>query len=431
MTQSRARAGSRRLVWAAVVAALATARIHAGPDFARAASGKQAERGSDEAPPVLTASKLLPPDLLRGPHHTVEELVRTAEYFHVFTISSPVGQFTADGLSQVPVLAHEIDALVKLDDVSKTEVFLAAAGRSVVNVGKGAASAVTDPVATARGLGSGIKRFGVNLGRRTERAVDSARSDEEAEEDAKENAAVAAGNSLLGVNAALRRWAQKVGVDPYTRNAVLLDALGSIAKVDAAGGIATKVALPIPPLVGMTADVGDLVWGKDPEALRKLNEQRLRELGVADDIAAALFRNHAHTLTTQTRLIAALYTVRAAGSDDYVKTASEAKRAREALFFVESAELLQAWHARTPVSRLLTDSRALVATTKDGHVAALLPLDWLRSTAASSATLKSMTTRATSELGATRRTLVLTGKASPRATREIAELGWTIVGAPK
>jgi hypothetical protein len=212
---------------------------------------------------------------------------------------------------------------------------------------------------------------------------------------------------------------------------VLLEALGSIAKVDAAGAIATKVALPIPPVVGMTADVGDLVWGKDPEALRKTNEQRLRDLGVGDVVALALFRNNAYTLTTQTRLIAALHVVRAAGSDDYVETAAQAKRAREALFFVESAELLQAWHARTPVARLLADSRALVAASKDGHVAALLPLDWLRSTEASTAALKSITTRATRELAATRQTLVLTGKASPRAMGEIAGLGWTIVGPPK
>lgn len=418
MRQTRDLVASRRIPSAALAAALMTALVHAG-------------QTADEASPAFTASALLPPALVRGPHHTVDEPVRTAEYFHEFSLSSPAGHFRADGLSQVPIVVHEIDALVSLQEVSKTEVFLAAAGRSVVNVGKGAAAAVTDPAATARGLGSGIKRFGVNLGRRTERAIDSARSEDEAEDEAKENAAVATANSLLGVNAALRRWAQKVGVDPYTRNTALLEALGSIAKVDAAGGIATKVVLPIPQVVGMTANVGELVWGQDPEALRKTNEQRLRDLGVGDEAAAALFRNTAYTLTTQTRLIAALHAVRAAGSDDYVSTASEATRPREALFFVESAELLQVWHARTPVRRLLADSRALVAASADSHVAALLPLDWLPSTAASTAALKSITARAAGELAATRRTIVLSGQASPRAARDIAALGWTVVAPPR
>jgi hypothetical protein len=389
----------------------------------------------DEPPPVFTASDLLPPGLLQGPHHKVDGPVTTEGYFHEVAMTSPSGRFEADGLSQVPVLIHEIDAIASLQDVSKTDVFLSAAGRSVVNVGTSAAAAVKDPVATAKGIGSGIKRFGVNLGRRTERAVESARSDDDEDGDAdeagQESAAASTANSLLGVNAALRRWAQKVGVDPYTRNTVLLEALGSIAKVDAAGSIATNVVLPIPPVVGMTSNVGKLVWGQDPEALRKTNEGRLRELGVGDEMAAALFRNTAQTPTTQTRLVAALHAVRAAGSDDYVRTASEATTNREALFFVESAELLQTWHARVPVKTLLKDSRALVAVSADGHAVALLPLDWVRSTAASSAALRDITGRVKRELGAKRLTIVLTGRASPRATKEITALGWTIVPAPR
>ena len=43
----------------------------------------------------------------------------------------------------------------------------------------------------------------------------------------------------------------------------------------------------------MTATVGGLVWSKDPEALRKINEQRLRDLGVPDAAAKRLFRNSA------------------------------------------------------------------------------------------------------------------------------------------
>jgi hypothetical protein len=389
----------------------------------------QANADPDEVPPTFTASGLLTSEWLQGPHHKVDEPVRTAEYFHEFTISSPLGRFEADGLSQVPVRVREINALASLQDVSKTDVFLSAAGRSVANLGKSAAAAVTDPAATARGIGAGFKRLGVNLGRRTERAVDSARNQDDAGEGEKaddDSAATSAAKSLLGVNAAMRRWAQKLGVDPYTRNTVLLEALEGIAKVDAAGSVATKVVLPIPPVVGMTASVGKLVWGMDPEALRKTNEERLRDLGVGQDVATALVRNKAHTLTTQTRLIAALHAVRAKHSDDYVRTAAEATAEREALFFVESAELLQTWHDPEPVARLLTDSRALVAASANGHAVALLPLDWLRSTAASTAALRDITGRAKKELGATRLTIVLTGRASQRMTRDISTIGWTI-----
>ena len=76
--------------------------------------------------------------------------------------------------------------------------------------------------------------------------------------------------------------------------------------MDAAGSIATKVAVPIPGIVGMTSSIGGLVWGKDPEELRKFNEQGLKELAVPDAVAKKLFGNRWVTLTYQTRLIAAL-----------------------------------------------------------------------------------------------------------------------------
>ena len=134
-----------------------------------------------------------------------------------------------------------------------------------------------------------------------------------------------AANSVLGVSAAVRRWAQKVGADPYTTNTVLQKALADVAKVDAAGSIATKVAVPIPGIVGMTSTVGGLVWGKDPEALRKFNEEGLRELAVPDAVAKKLFGNRWFTLTYQTRLAAALRTVKVPGVADYVRTAAEAR----------------------------------------------------------------------------------------------------------
>ena len=93
---------------------------------------------------------------------------------------------------------------------------------------------VTDPVDSAKGIGSGVKRFGVNLGRMTKRAVDSAGNDTKPAGDG-DGAAEGAANSVLGVSSAMRRWARKVGADPYTTNPVLREALKEIGQIDAAG----------------------------------------------------------------------------------------------------------------------------------------------------------------------------------------------------
>jgi hypothetical protein len=224
----------------------------------------------------------------------------------------------------------------------------------------------------------------------------------------------------------MRRWAAKVGVDPYTTNKVLRDALESVAKVDAAGSIATKVVLPIPAPVGMTSNVSSIVWGKDPEELRKINEQRLKDLKVPEPVAKSLVHNGWMTLTSQTRLIAALHAVRAAGCGDYVETAAGSRSEREALFFVESAEMLEKWHAREAVTSVLTDSRALVAKTRSGKGVALLPLDWIRWTDATETAVRDLTSRARQGLGAKELQIALTGRASEDATRELTALGWTL-----
>jgi len=372
-----------------------------------------------DTPPTLTAASLAGRSV-NGPHYQVTDPVRTEQYFHEFTIASTYGSFEAIGRSQLTVRIQEIQALAALDDVSKTEVFLTAAGNSIVKVGQGAAAAVKDPAATAKNLGAGIKRFGVNLGRRTERAVSSSESGDSG------GGASSAANSVLGVNAAMRRWAQKVGADPYTTNHVLRKALEDVARVDAAGSIATKVAVPVPGVVGLTASVGEIVWGKDPEEVRKINEAGLRKMGVSDQVAKSLFVNPSFTLTYQTRLIAALGTVKARGVDDYVRTAAEAKNEREALFFVESAEMLQRRNEREAVSAVLTDSRALVAGSGP-RASALLPLDWLPWTADTQKVLEQVAQRARAELGAKTLEIVPTGRASDRLAKELPALGWTIV----
>ena len=263
------------------------------------------------------------------------------------------------------VRLQEIAALGELQKVSKSEVFLKSAGTSVVNVGKGVGKAVTDPVETVEGIGAGIRRFGVNLGRKSKRAAESVTDDDE--KDGKSTgektagAAEGAAYSIFGVTGAQRRWAQKVGVDPYSSNKVLRDALQGIGKVDAAGGIAAKVAVPIPMVVTTTASVSNLVWGKDPEEIRKLLEKQITELGASKEVSAAFFKNKVMTPTHWVRTVTALYAVKAKGSADYIDTAADAKSEREAVFLSESAVMLQKLHAESPVEAILTDTRIMIA----------------------------------------------------------------------
>ena len=381
-------------------------------------------QAGDEAPPSFTAATLLAADVRKGPHHTVQDAVTTAGFFHEFQIASDYGELEAIGLSQLTTRLNEVRALASLDEVSKSEVFLKSAGGAVVNVGKSTAKVVTDPVATAKGVGTGAKRMGVNLGRMTKRAVNSAGNESEAAEP-QGNAAEGTANSVLGVSGAMRRWARKVGADPYTTNPVLLQALKDIARIDSAGSIAAKVVLPIPAIVTTSASVGDLVWGKDPEELRKINEGRLKALGVAQADAQRFFQNRGYTLTSQTRFIAALDAVKAKGLVAYVGAAAKASGERNALFFVESVEMLQRAHAATPIGAVLDDSEAMVA--RQGQRALmLLPLDYVLSTAQTREVMSEVSGRVKKEFAATQMEVRLTGQASARTRAELTRLGWAV-----
>ena len=126
---------------------------------------------SDEPPPRYDASALLPSSVVKGPHYVVNDAVETEGYFHVFALTSDFGPFTAVGHTVLTQRVDEIRAIAALHEVSKSEVFLKSAGGAVVDLGKGVAGVVTRPTETAKGVAGGIKRFGVNLGRASKRAV--------------------------------------------------------------------------------------------------------------------------------------------------------------------------------------------------------------------------------------------------------------------
>jgi hypothetical protein len=378
--------------------------------------------------PTFKASAILPANRVKGPLFTVADTVKNDGFLNDFHITTPdFGDYDVQGKTMLLVRLQEIAALGELQKVSKSEVFLKSAGTSVVNVGKGVGKAVTDPVDTAKGIGAGVKRFGVNLGRKTKRAAESATDDDDDKEGgdtSTEEKAEGAAYSIFGVTGAQRRWAQKVGVDPYSSNKVLRDALQGIGKVDAAGGIAAKVAVPIPMVVSTTASVSNLVWGKDPEELRKLLEKQIEELGASKEVSEAFFKNKVMTPTHWVTIVTALYAVKAKGSADYIDTAATAKSEREAVFFSESAQMLQKLHAQSPVEALLTDTRVMVAKTKDGRALALLPGDYMPWTEKLATGAKELGERTQKEIGATSREIWISGDFSPTAKQELKTLGW-------
>jgi len=115
--------------------------------------------------PELQASEILKPEFLKGPHFAVREPVPTGSGINQFTIDSDFGVFEADGNEMLLQRLKEIDAIARLQAVSRTDEFknsLMAAAKSPLNSAKNIAR---DPAQAISNVPKGLMKF---LGRAKE-----------------------------------------------------------------------------------------------------------------------------------------------------------------------------------------------------------------------------------------------------------------------
>src|SRR5215470_15750743 len=101
-----------------------------------------------ETEPVLNAKDLATPELLKGPHFTVDPKVPVKGFLARFTIRSSYGTFEASGLRMLPIQVNNIEAIAKLDELSKTKEFAEAAGRAIARPVTSTVNMIVHPVDT-------------------------------------------------------------------------------------------------------------------------------------------------------------------------------------------------------------------------------------------------------------------------------------------
>lgn len=389
--------------------------------------------------PVLKASDFLEARFLKGPNHEVEERVVSDGIFNTYTIQSPFATFQPQGTSLAMIRIHEIGAIAQLEEVDKMAVAAGAAVDSMVNMGTGAVHLITNPVETAEGFGSGVSRLFGRIGRSAKRTQETLGSDGGTANDGTPppstgaKVADASGNfakDLLGVNRAVRSWAQKLGVDPYTTNPVLLNELQDVAHYDAGGRFSTKL-LPlgiVGTVLGTASTVNSLVWTKGPDELRTLNETRLQAMGVAPEDSRAFLQNKQYNLTLQTRLLASLDTLsEITGRPEFVARAAGAEARVDARFYQESAYMAETFHrTESPLIGIVPDLPGACVISRDDRFACLYPLDYLVWTEGVAEYANRITQHAESKFPKAKRELWLTGRASPHAGNELKERGWIV-----
>src|SRR5262245_2244370 len=391
--------------------------------------------GSLEALPHFEARAILPGDLVQGPNHRVEPRVNNDGYYNLYRITSPVGTFDVISSRMLGIRVTEVNALVTLKKANDAAILAGGAVDAFGDLFTGAVATVTNPVQTLEGVPAGLNRLFGFAGREVDRAEEKIAANQSAPagQGASTLGMVGQGSEtvargVLGVNKAERRWAEKLGVDPYTTNPVLRKALDRVAELEAAGRFSEKL---VPGGVALTAisaasSVNDLVY-KDWDQVERLNEERLTRMGVSPQVSQAFRLNRAYSETRQTRLIAALDRLAVlSGRAGVVARACRAGVETRGQLFQEGAGVIESLHrTQAPLARLVPEAGGAGALTTDNRILQLLNVDYMVWTADLAAHADHITALARTAFPRAKPEVWLTGQVSPRARDELRARGRT------
>ncbi len=382
---------------------------------------------------ILRASDFIDPALLKGSNFEVDDRVVNDGLFNIYTIRSPWGTFQPGSTNLALIRIHEMGAIAKLKEIDKIAVAAGAAIDSVVRMGKGTYDLITRPGAAAENIGGAASRLFGRIGRSIKRGQEKVESGGTPDQSTGSKVAVAgegAAKDVLGVNRAMRNWAAKLYVDPYTHNPVLRDELEEVADYDAGGRFSTKL-LPlgvVGTVLGSASTVNKLIWMKEPDELLTLNENRLTAMGVKPEDSVAFRLNKAYTLAVQTRLVASLDALEGAtGRPEFVAQAATAAEEVDARFYQQSAYMAEIFHkTESPVIDLVPDVVGACVLAKGNRLACLYPVDYVVWTQDVEGYVERGSRFAREHYPEAKRELWLTGSTSERSKREFLKRGWAV-----
>jgi len=375
--------------------------------------------GHDE-PRLMPAAKILPPELVQGKHHIVLDGIPTYDSMYLFMVRSDFGDFEADGELMLRIRLREIAALARLEKESGTTVGARAAGRTAIDSVKSIGGFVARPKKTVKGWPGKVSR------RYDDEQSGQDETDTEKTSSKAGSAAKAAGKAYMGVERAQKRWAARVGVDPYSTNQTLQEELKRVAGIDSKTTAGARFVAPKIPGVPYVGETVKMIWNVKTVDLLEINRNRLVGIGVDPDVMEDFLSLEAMTPSLQTLMIGAL--IEMDGVDDRqvaIEQATTLKYEPEALFFVECIIMAGWFHTtQSPLDRMVSGSGIPAAVTVDGRLVVFSGADaasWTKE-AANVAIEFTGIYEEVSEM----RELWLSGTATPRFVSEVGQLGWSV-----
>lgn len=368
-----------------------------------------------EAPPTATAEAVLG-NLASGQNYRVDPVVRSDGFLRLFVLHTAFGPFDVAGEALMRERIRELAAVQKLDAMSRSEIFVKSVGQAAAAPLRFGADLITAPGATLQKSVSGVANMFDRIG--------SSVSNNRANRDS-------VVGSALGVDAARRALAIRLGVDPYTDFPPLAISLQDVATASALGGVSMKgLMMAIPGGAGVAVSSTSTVDGIGSLLAEKTSTQVveqvigiLQRLDTPRSLANRFVENRNYTPTDLLVIAKSLSSLKVKGVPLFIAKAAGAATREEAYFQRKRAEMLAANAKSLGIGPFVQIGGFPMNRLKDNRIAAIFPLDhvaWTQSVAAA------FGRAAGPQGGGKGQVLVVSGTLTPLARSEIQSVGWSI-----
>ena len=376
-----------------------------------------------EAAPVLSASKILPPELLSGPNHRVQERVTNDGYLNTYQVDSKFGTFTAVSTAVLRKRIGEINAMVVMEKVQGSKEYVSSIKEGGLDAMTSALSLISSPVKTltgaAQGLGAAFSRVGESItGAKRSQSEDSKVKD------------------VIGFSTTKRQYAFQFDVDVYSENQKLQDMLNKISWAGYAGSLTWSAAMAAVPggagvamtVVGTNKLLNQVFQNTPPVELRKMNTEKLNAMGVNPEITDAFINNSIFSPREQTLFVHAMGEMNGvADRGALVRLSLSSVNPTIALFRQRQAQMYAGYNKSvTPLERFISLGQFAVSRTTNGALVFNLPLDYLVWTEPMAQLLTAGNQLVNQLPGIKEKQVWIAGTLSPRARKEMESRGWQI-----
>ncbi|MEX1114681.1 MAG: hypothetical protein WEB53_05495 [Akkermansiaceae bacterium] len=377
----------------------------------------------------LNAAELLSAEALRGPSHRVRDLAFTDGFMAHFDVDTDFGTFEAIGVPQVRRRIVEAEAIRKLVETSKGDLFAEGLKRSIEQPIDAVKNIAKDPVTSIKRVPKTVGHFFSKVGSSIESGVNKIKDNNEAGQSPTAGQIGSVAKNAAGFDKAKLDTAKQLGVDPYSDNVRLQEEMDKVTWAFFAGGLPLRVGAAVASAgvaVAATNMVGvpEETYALTQSELAFRDSQSLTAMGLRSEDIQAFQIQPSLSTTRRHRIVKALEGLPGAtGRGRIIQLANSCGTPEQADFLIAALSMLveRQRSGAADYKTLHVFGRLPGGTTSDGSVEVPAPVDhvtWTEQVAAFAQR---------DDIGTAPKVLVHTGKLSAAATAGFTSFGWKIV----